>query len=206
MSLLRFLKGVKKVHGTIGYFGLSDWWLSELTEAERKQIQDRFEPLGFSKDSLTKGQISSTSESVVGFLSGLASWFSKEEDRHIAYKLIQKGEELSSKGCAVLDVHFLYQTKIEISYKEREKPDGLESTVAACEQQISIAKKAAVAFKKKYGQPLPSHKGYDQLAIIREKQKNYFEAIRVSEQALAAGWTGDWEKRIERCKKRSANP
>ena len=52
---------------------------------------------------------------------------------------------------------------------------------------------------------LPLHRGYQQLCIIREKQKNYEEAIRIATQAMNQGWTrSDWEKRIERCQKRLA--
>ncbi len=39
-----------------------------------------------------------------------------------------------------------------------------------------------------------------QLAIVREKQKNYTEAIRIAKEALSQGWSGDWERRIVRCK------
>ncbi len=47
---------------------------------------------------------------------------------------------------------------------------------------------------------LPRHTGYEQLAIIREKEKDHPEAIRLCGEAMAQGWNGDWEKRIQRCK------
>jgi len=50
--------------------------------------------------------------------------------------------------------------------------------------------------------PLPSHLGFEQLAIIEEKQGNYEETIKLSKEALKQGWRGDWEKRIERCMKK----
>jgi len=84
MGLFDLLKGKKKFRGTIGYFNLSDWWLSELTEEERKYIQEKFQPLGFSSSSLTEGEITSTSQTAIGLLSGLSGWFSKKNDRHIA--------------------------------------------------------------------------------------------------------------------------
>jgi len=53
-------------------------------------------------------------------------------------------------------------------------------------------------------EPLPRHVGFDQLAIIREKQHDYAEAIRLSELAMKQGWNGDWEARIARCEKKLA--
>jgi hypothetical protein len=35
-----------------------------------------------------------------------------------------------------------------------------------------------------------------------EKQKNYEETIRLSNIAKSQGWNGDWDKRIEKCKKK----
>jgi len=49
---------------------------------------------------------------------------------------------------------------------------------------------------------LGTHTGYRNLCIIREKQGNHAEVIRLAEQAKAQGWNGDWDKRIERTKKK----
>jgi hypothetical protein len=49
---------------------------------------------------------------------------------------------------------------------------------------------------------LLQHTGYKQLCIIRENQENYKEVIRLAEQAKAEGWEGDWDKRIEKAKKK----
>jgi len=35
---------------------------------------------------------------------------------------------------------------------------------------------------------LPLHTGYEQLAIIKEKQKDYRSVIKISEKALKEGW------------------
>jgi len=55
------------------------------------------------------------------------------------------------------------------------------------------------------GLPLPEHVGYKQLCIIMEKQKNYDEVIRLSKIAKEQGWSGDWDRRIEKCKKKIEN-
>jgi len=101
-----------------------------------------------------------------------------------------------------MDRHFLYQTKMEIYYRNRDVDDSaLTSAIEACKQQIALSTKAKQAFLKQWGQ-LPSHVGYKQLCIIMEKQKNYDEVIRLASEAKMQGWTGDWDKRIEKCAKK----
>ena len=93
---------------------------------------------------------------------------------------------------------------IEVYYRERDSdPSALNAAIQACEQQIRLAPRAAQAFRTAYpGQPLPSHAGFTQLAIIREKQKNYPDAIRLARLAKEQDWAGDWEKRIVRCQRK----
>lgn len=80
---------------------------------------------------------------------------------------------------------------------------AMNLAIQACKLQIELAPQAANAFRKEYiKQPLPRPVGYEQLAIIREKEKNYLEAIKLSKQAKKQGWAGDWDKRIERCEKK----
>lgn len=203
MGLMSLFSKNRKVNGLIGYFGLEDWWLSEFNDEERKHIVETFLPLGSSGQALESGEISYTSQTAVALLQNLSGWFSKEKDRSIAYKLIEKAEELSKTEGSILDVHFLYGHKLSIYYKDRDSPGGLEKAIESCKQQIAISKKAAKEFLKEYdGSPLPSHKGYQQLAIIFEKQGKYTEAINLCKQAAEQGWAGDWEKRVVRCNKK----
>lgn len=199
-----FKKESKQVQGKIGYFGLSDWWLSNFSVEEREHIIKTFQPFGSSGESLIKGNIASTSETPIGLLSALASWFSKKDDRTIAYRIIKKAEEMIDESSNILDIHFLYQSKIEIYYRNRDNdPDALEKAIEACKQQIEISPKAKIAFQREYeDSPLPAHKGFGQLAIIEEKRKKFESAIQISKAALEQGWAGDWEKRIERCSKK----
>jgi len=171
--------------------------------SRKKIYQKKFQPLGGSGESLTKGDVSFRSDTAVGFLHNLAGWFGKDEDRYLAYRILEKAEELIHPSVKPLDIHFFYQSKIVIFYKDRDKPGGLEKAVCACRQQIDYAPKAAKAFMKEYkGEAIPGHKGYEQLAIILEKEKKFSEAVEVCTQAMEQGWSGDWEKRIERCNKK----
>jgi hypothetical protein len=49
---------------------------------------------------------------------------------------------------------------------------------------------------------LPEHAGFKRLCIIRENQGNYEEVIRLATQAKEEGWTGNWDNRIEKAKKK----
>jgi hypothetical protein len=197
-----FGKSPKRIQGSIGYFGLEDWWLTAFSDDERRHIQETFQPFGSSGDSLTPGAISYTSQTAVGLLGALAGWFGKPEDRPIAHKILDKAAELS-KDAPVLDVHFLYQQMIEAYYKDRDKPEYMGRAVEACRRQIALAPDAAKAFKAEYSNsPLPAHKGYEQLAIIMEKEGHFQDAISLSHQAESEGWAGDWGRRVERCEKK----
>lgn len=204
LIVFSFLKKAKKINGLIAYFNLSDWWQLELSQNDRNKIMEKYQPMGSGSVSLTDRNISSTSQTPIALLCGMVGWFAKEEDRHIAYKLIEKAEDLIDLNSHALDIHFLYGTKVEISYKDRTRlTEGLETAIKACEQQIFFSKKSAGEFLKKYkGSPLPSHRGFLQLAIIREKQKEFEQVITLCNQALSDGWFGDWEKRIVRCKRK----
>jgi hypothetical protein len=199
-----FEKSHKAPAGLIKYFGLTDWWLRVFTAEERKKIVSTFQPLGGAPDSLTVGDITYSSGTAVGLLSPLAGWFRNEQDRSIAFRIIEKAEELALQT-DVLGRHFLYQAKIQTYYPFRDKDDfALPRAIGACEQQIKISLEAARAFREKYPGELPAHIGYQQLAIIREKQDDFEAAINISQKASGEGWAGDWENRIERCKKKLA--
>lgn len=127
----------------------------------------------------------------------------------------------SGSSRATLDKHFAIGSKISQHYRRRnDNPHELELAIRACEDQIAMAATAAKAFiaeEKKFHRDarrfgsdtkglelnLPSHEGYRQLAIIREKRGQYSEAIELCEQAKAQGWAGDWDDRIKRNQKKA---
>lgn len=57
-----------------------------------------------------------------------------------------------------------------------------------------------------YVDPTPNslhpHAGYKRIAILLEKEKRFHEALDLVLEAQAAGWRGDWEKRIDRLRKK----
>lgn len=199
---MRLFKKNDKVEGSIGFFGLQDWWLNEFTDEERTNILSIYQPLGSDSETLIKGK-SHTTRSVVALLGSLAGWFKKPEHRLIGYKILKKAEELVSIKIPVLDRHFLYQVKIELYYRNRDNDSyALEKAIEACQQQIALSEEAKMAFQKEYGQQLPSHVGYKQLCIIMEKHGQFDEAIVLAKTAKIQGWNEDWDKRIDKLRKK----
>ena len=104
----------------------------------------------------------------------------------------------------VLDNHFAIQERIQAAYKRRDEPGQLATAIRACEEQIARADEAAkvmrTAYQDKEGKPLPlpRHVGYEQLAVVREKQGDIAAALRLSREAQRKAWNGDWKQRIER--------
>lgn len=110
----------------------------------------------------------------------------------------------------ILDRHFALLQKIKDHYRDRDKvPSALDKAIRCCQEQIALAPQAAVAFEIDYRQKdsLPAHTGFEQLAVIREKQGDFVAAIELCEEAKRQGWGQgctkgpvDWDKRINRCK------
>ena len=193
----------KKVSGFIGLYGIEDWWFNELNESERQEILSTFQPMGGSSNSLLAGQIS-TNQKCSDFLATLAEWF-KTCNRVLAYKILDKAESSLSSNSTILEKHFTYDKIIEFYYRDRDKgQEYLNKALDFCRKQISISKDAISEFKKIDSSFLPSHRGFKQLSIYEEKQKNYSEALSLAKQALNDGWNDDWEKRIERLSKKLA--
>jgi len=200
--MLRLFKK-RKIEGFIGLYGLEQWWLKELNESERTEILSTFQPMGGDSDSLISGKIS-TNQKCSDFLATLAGWF-KASDRDLGYKILHKAEDSLDSNSTVLEQHFTYNALIEFYYRDRDKGQRyLDKALKACRKQISISKAAIREFKKQDTNFFPSHKGFHQLSIYAEKQKNYQEALNLAKQAQADGWQGDWDKRIERLNKKIA--
>lgn len=190
--------------GYLGFYGLTDWWNSEFSNSEKETILKRYIPFSLgepNKQPLIFGNITNTSQSKVHFLYTLSSWFKSKEYIDIALKIISKAESEVDTNTEILDLHFLHSTQVEMYYKLRDFDSKyLNMAIEACIFQIELAPQAKIAFEKVYVGPLPRHKGYEQLSIIYEKNKQYKEAIMICKQAFDQKWSGDWKKRIERCK------
>lgn len=191
--------------GVIGSLGLMDWWMATFTEDERIHIDTVYQPFSTGPDkSLTEGQ-SVYFEGPAHFLWTLASWFLSPNDRSIAKRIITKAEEEALKSGDISDLHFTYDVMIQAYYPDRDTDStALDQTIFACEKQIAIAPQIQRLFKSQWD-IIPEHRGYKQLAVIRMKQKNFAEAIRLGKEATKGHWEDEGcRNRIARCEKQLA--
>ena len=182
--------------GSLGYYNLLDWWEHEFTINERLYITEKYIPMGGSE--LTNGRIIGSSASVINFLTGLQSWFSTLADENIAEKILTKAESLITSDIPILDIHFLYGCLIEHYYKKRKIDNRFyEMAKQYCLKQIAISNLTKIEFLSDNTlSTLPRHKGYEQLAIILEKEKDYAGSLKLCYEAKEIGWNSDWDKRI----------
>ena len=197
------------IEGMLGFLGLGEWWIETFSADERKYIETVFQPLGSTANSrpLTIGRIAASSQTPAKLLGALIGWFRMTPlDERMTRSLADKLWEVIDAEPSVLDRHFGYQALLQWSYRRRAgDPTALAAAVTACERQIAILEKTAAAMQQEgFGAQLPHHRGFEQLAVIREKGGDFEGAIRLAEQAGREGWNGDWVNRINRCRKKAA--
>lgn len=196
----------KNAGGFIAYFNLEDWWQNTLTPDDRKVIinllpNGNFRDLSINRENLNKGKIVSISITDIFFLSSLLSYIPLEMDE-LRAKFLDHIESYPKTNENIIDFHFVYSNLIHTYYKRREDPTFLQKTIQSCLKQIDLSDKASKAFLRTYpNSNLPTHVGYKQLAIILEKKHEYAKVVELCGKAKIQGWTGDWDKRIEKCSK-----
>ena len=194
-----YATGIPSEHGNLGYYNLLNWWDKEFTNSQKQYLVVKYKPMG-GAGNLETGNIIESSTSVINFLVGLQSWFTNLSDENISEKILLKAESLITTSIPILDIHFLYSCFVEHYYKKRNiDPRFYDLAKLYCEKQIEISQKAKEMFLKEFPtSKLPRHMGFEQLAIILEKEKKYIEAIELCIKAKIMGWNTDWPKRITR--------
>ena len=204
-----------EIHGYIGHFNLREWWLSSFDEEERQFIELAFTPLGFSivpapgarvadeRSLLTASRGLQVYCRTGSFLANLAEWLDKPESRYLARRVIEQGEAIASEP---LEKHDVLQVMVLVNYRDREKhPAFLHAAIRACEKQIEIAPEVIRVWRRRRRRRVPTHNGFKQLSIIREREGDYNSAIHLCGKAMKQGWRGtDWEGRILRCRRKAA--
>lgn len=196
----------KKIEGKIRVLGLDDWWLNELAQCDRDAVQQAYGP---DKGEI-KGTLSWTTQSRISFLTNVADWLKGEDTRFTAYKFIKKADEIWPDEASVIDRHFALSSMCKVFYRWRDVDEfALEAAIAACERSVSMHHEAVIAFKQPahilpWGNGLPGHYCFKQLAIIEEKRGHFVEALKLCEEAKQDGWADDWDKRMERLRKKAA--
>lgn len=129
-------------------------------------------------------------------------------DLETAPQLIQKVEMDIQKMDTENTLDLFYALEELISLYSDDETIDLDTKTAllviTSKKQIEISAPVKEHLSKHSpGLPLPAHLGYATLADIRERQGKYEETIQICQQAIAEGWTGDWQVRINRCRKTS---
>ena len=185
------------------------WWHTEFTPEEQHYILAKYQPavVGTAVEGLDLSRIIRPDGSLglIGSLAALSTWFMSGDDIPLARRILAKSvERQESETGSVIDRHFIYYHMIRVYYRDRNRDkNALALAIETCEKQIALAPEVIRERPQEWGEVLPAHPGFQQLAIILERNKDYEGAIRLSEGALRQGWAGDWEKRISRCKQRS---
>lgn len=192
---------IKKNRGYLGYFGLFDWWMESFTTEERFYISDLHSrtptlSIGEGSISIASGDLFKTSQDIVSFLDSLVALFTDKGDIELAEKVIQKAEMVADYSKNLISRHFCY-SRCGITYYKARNVDTVyyEKAQYFFQKQIDIHLLVFKAFKKELG-VIPSHGGFNQMAIILEKEKRYIDAIQLCITAKNTGWPGDWDKRI----------
>lgn len=188
-----------KNQGYIAFYNLNDWFYSEFSDEEIQFMEQKYDPLG-SSASLTTGS-GTSGMSVSFFLTSLLGWFYSKERTDLCLKIAKKAEELfSTDNQSYTDLHFYYQQLIQFYYKLRSNDTYLEKAILYCNKQIDISSFVSKEMKEDFP-TLPRHIGYEQLAIIEKKNKNWQKVIEICKQAQKEKWNGTWKERIEEAKK-----
>lgn len=212
----------EELHQNIQELGIGGWWDNELSQTEKEKFNhtitetegergegffstDRFHVEMIGEEFVTRSQ------SPGGYLATMSAF---EKDPEVAIKIARKAKNLLDQTDLqklemreFTDLHFNYQNLIRQFYPRRDIiPGALEDAMSCCRSVIRISPEVIKDPKMRMppDNELPSSIGYDQLAIIAEKQKNYAAAIKISRLADSQGWAGDWESRIQRCEKKIA--
>lgn len=182
-------------------YNLKNWFEETFTEQEKEVLISAY-------SYFTDENANFNPSSAAYFLAQTLPWYNRKRNGKISMKVARKVIELMNeeKTFEVLDLHFIYMHLIRTFYLNRDLPNAFHLAIIMCNKQIEIAPQAAIAFSKApFGGDgiIPCHVGYQQLAIIEKKKKNWKRVIELCEQAKSQGWgfASDWDKRIVEAKK-----
>lgn len=189
--------------GELGYFGLTGWWMTCFSKAERDYLETVFRtpglPAGAKPLTCDRGLV--TFPTAAALLTVLADRLSeKPQDRALASKVLAEAEKRALAEDDTLGQHFVYHQMIRLHMRWKDEfADAVDLTFGACYKQIQLAPEAAEALRQMHpDEPLPTHLGYLQASALLEQDEAYERAIELCRQAQAGGWNGNWSWRIQR--------
>ena len=196
-------KYTDKSGGELGYFGLSEWWSSVFSPAERGRMEAVFRTPNLPRGArpLTRDRGLVAFPTAAGLLTTLADRLSETpEDRSLACRVLAKAEERALAEKDIVGLHVIYHQLIRLHSRWKDRfADALDLMFAACHKQIRLAPQAAQALRvRSPAEPLPTHLGYLVAATVLEQQGAYAQALELCREAKAQGWNGNWSWRMQR--------
>lgn len=193
--------------GIIGYLGLEAFWTS-CTSVEQETLT-RYYQTGLGNQptaSPIKGNITSSSETPLKYLSSMIGFATAEKDYNLADKIVSSAKNISIGDDELLDAHFFWQEAAECYYKQRDfRPDALDLTIEFCLQDIKIFPLYKKQLQKEFG-CIPRITTFQRLVILYEKQEQYQKAIDICNLAVKYDLTdsikGGYPARIARLEKK----
>lgn len=178
-------------------YGLKKWFDETFDSAEKKILFSAY-------SDFTDKNANCNSLYAAYFLAASLPWYNKKANCSICMKVVSKITELlNDEDIPVEELHFIYMFLIQTLYKNRDYGNLLELAEEMCNKQIEIAPLAAKSFSESpFFIGMPNHTGFEQLAILEKKNKNWQRVIELCETAKTQGWSGDWDKRITEAKNR----
>ena len=188
--------------GELGYFGLTGWWISSFSAAEREYMEAAFRTSAMPANAkpLTRDRGSVVFQTAAGLLIVVADRLSeKAQDRVLASKVLAKAEQRAMAENDTLGLHYVYHQMIRLHSRWKDTfPDARDLAFAACHKQIRLAPQAATALRQMHpDEPLPTHLGYLAASTMLEQEGAHEPAIELCRQAQSEGWGGNWPWRIQ---------
>lgn len=190
----------------INVLNLRDWY-TELTEEEQQKLYEHSTVFGLDgEQNLLDQFVQTTSQTQQGYLKGVGSKAVSSKDYVFAEQVLLRALEAEDDNPT--DRHFVYNSLIELYYKQRdEHDDAIKNCITYCKRDIETIDEFITEWKQEHNtDDLPRIPSFKRLAIIYEKQENYQEALAVCDQALAYGLDdgtkGGFEGRKERLQKK----
>lgn len=176
--------------GLIEGYNLTNWFDSTFSPEEKAYMESKY------GDSLYKDTAHKINCSSASFLSNLLSWFYKKDYSSLCIKIAEKAEEQLNEGNEpYIDLHFYYTNLIRFYYKLRANEKYLNKAILYCKKSIEIAPIVKSCFLKQYDS-LPTHVGYEQLAIIYKNKKDWQKVIDLCKKGKSENWGCEFDKRI----------
>lgn len=197
--------------GMIFYYNLNQWWNNELSDSDKNVIFNNYCPIGMTKDDIYKEffEAEEPGKRFNGknfynikdyeFLSNILPWIKKYYDT--GKKVAQKIEELifNKDIDELISVHFTLTILMEFYYRHRSIDACLDKAMFLGYKDIEFSNIFAEEFMKRYNE-IPQSASYEQIGIILEREKRYYEAIELCEKGKTQGWANDFDKRVNRIK------